>query len=114
MHAIVKLVDFGATVDTYGPVPATVPMKEAVRDALVQVAGVVKGDAYAGGLPLHTPLDVDGEHVSTGEHPARYAAPGIPDKLAVAGEAAVNAADENETPSAVFEKLEPPAPPKGR
>ena len=114
LHAIVKLVDFGDTVDKYGPVPATVPTMAVVRDASVQVAGVVKGVAYAGGLPDQVPLAVDGEQVSTGEHPARYAAPGIPDKLAVAGEAPVKAADENETPAVVFEKLEPPLPPNGR
>ena len=43
-----------------------------------------------------------------------YTEPGVPDTLAVAGAAAVSADDENETPAVVFEKLEPPLPPKGR
>ena len=114
LHAIVRLVDFGDIVDRYGPVPITVPAMAAVSDAPVHVAGVVNGVAYAGGLPDHNPLAVDGEHDKTDEHPARITAPGMPERLGVTGEAAVSAAEENATPADVLEKLDPPLPPKGR
>ena len=105
------MVAFGDSDDMYGPLPATVPAMAAVSDALVHVAGVVNGEAYAGRLPDHTPLAVTGAQDWTEEQPVRYTEPGVPDTLLADGEAAVSADDEKATPADVLEKLEPPPPP---
>jgi hypothetical protein len=112
LHANVKFVALGESEDVYGPLPATVPAMAAVKDASVHVAGVVNGVAYAGGLPDHVPLAVDGEQDWTDEQPIRYTEPGVPGTLADDGAAAISAEEEKATPAVVLVKLEPPLPPK--